>query len=612
MATLPPELWPPVIRRAASSLPDLARLSAITRATRALCWTSLRARQQFLTTILTDDRPAIEIFASDPKLLKNPRAFPDLPEFLAFLFSDSVWLEKYVVNDQVNSEGNHPLVPERRWDKDGSSKEEGLLERICGVEGDENEPWVRACLQAWPISIAERTAPNVGGKHRKSQWLQRHHFTKAIENLLCRGRVNLLPLMIGEIRGEAAWEAIFGRFNMVQIIAESKDPMLILTELLDRRACKLDEYDNASVIGVAAARGLVDVLKRFGRRLRHDLWIHQRVWQCFRDMKSFAINIETMKAVADLGIRIDANDFLTILTQRLRALPDSLDDEAVLTFIADNMYEPCTGFDPYRTPHWRMWPLIDRPRLRQQLIERRILPQEPACVTACLDTVHYAKREVGEAEMVELARRAVMQGARVTKGAFMSALCSGSADYARLAFETTSDHDLSQWRGTLDVWGRLATNRGLTVDICHLVLNAGFRISHDALLKLALETPWRDGDAAIRILKVVLNAAEPYRHEILRESCDMRLNWHPEQRAYIRGRRSRGEEDGLPEIVEMLLQFGFRPSRIGFLEGNSLPKTKKVVLEFLEENGLTIGDLSPLRFISRRWRPFRIPRRAEL
>ncbi|KAJ3143193.1 hypothetical protein HK101_003221 [Irineochytrium annulatum] len=289
------------------------------------------------------------------------------------------------------------------------------------------------------------------------------------------------------------------------------------------------------------------------------------------------MNFETVKAVADIGIRIDSNDFMMVLTHLVRPLPESLDDESVLVFIADNMCDRDTEFFP--SLFGSLWRLIDRPRLRQQLIERRILPQEPACVTACLNTVGVS--ELGEAEMVELARRAVKQGARVTESGFISALYSGSINYAQLAFEITTDHDLAQWKGALNVWRDLAFSHALTVDMCHLVLDAGFMINREDLVWLVLTEPRKDGDVALQNLRAILHAAEPYKHEIFRGSRDTRMNW-PD--------RTRREEEGLPEMVGMLLESGFRPSAFGFgfVPWDSLPKTKKVAEEFLKKNGLSI------------------------
>ncbi|KAJ3154561.1 hypothetical protein HK101_001609, partial [Irineochytrium annulatum] len=147
--------------------------------------------------------------------------------------------------------------------------------------------------------------------------------------------------------------------------------------------------------------------------------------------------------------------------------------------------------------------------------------------------------------MIELAQRAVEQGARGTQSGILNAVDTGNVDLARVVLDATDPDDLAQWR-ELDVWPLLE----FVGDMWPLLVGIGFKVNKNAIVRFAFEFRHEDidGDAAVSILRGMLEAAEPYKHEVLRQTCDM--EWHS----------WRDEEDvRLLAIIELLLDFGYQP-----------------------------------------------------
>ncbi|KAJ3129936.1 hypothetical protein HK101_005164, partial [Irineochytrium annulatum] len=88
-------------------------------------------------------------------------------------------------------------------------------------------------------------------------------------------------------------------------------------------------------------------------------------------------------------------------------------------------------------------------------------------------------------------------------------------------------------------------------------------------------------DDAVSMLREMLEAAKPYKHEVLNGPCGMGLS-----RCY--------EEDArLLAIVEVLLDFRFLPSTSDYFHAKKcLPKTAKVLEEHFKKKGLSMNDLN--------------------
>ncbi|KAJ3194379.1 hypothetical protein HK101_002852 [Irineochytrium annulatum] len=530
MTSLPPELWPTIIRLASTTLSDLARLSALSPATRALCWSSSRDRYLFLTTTQAEgSTSAIDRLASDSALLRNPKLFPDLPGLLALFLANG--------------------GPRLGWcGPVGHNPERCLLGRICDAPlTADYDDWVYACLRQWPIPISR---------------IEVNHVASAANRLLCRGGHPFLPLLIGIGERAARIKAVIN-VKLGQIVSEAPDPLPVLTELLDGSWHATSPAACAEAVGAAARRGLPEVMALGSRN---------------GDSK---LNVHAVKALMELDVRITPNVILEGLWRLFATLPECIEDEPLLAALVDVPMEHDSAL-----PHWFpdfAWKLIDRPVLRQQLIARGILPH--ACLDLCLFSAADAVDELGWDGARDLALRAIGHGAR-SKVALERA--AGVGDVGLVQLLLTIIDEFTWWRDP-GVVTAMVRSQALTPEMCDLVLGAGYGVTAGAIAVVA-QTTYKllDDSDTLKILRALLDAGLQNKHAILFGLEDFPSLAGDNLAVVIKPRSFdlviRREVEGgrvLPQ-VQMLLDYGFDATERDLALARSLGFVETIKL--LEKN----------------------------
>ncbi|KAJ3133667.1 hypothetical protein HK101_004440, partial [Irineochytrium annulatum] len=556
IADLPADLWPTIIRLAARTLSELARLSALSRATR-VGW-SVAERHRFLTINVTDSRPAIDRLAAEPAVLRNPRLFPNLPNLLSLFFSSS-------------SGGGGPQ-PGWCGFQGHDTCNDCLLIKICDEEDD---AWVRACLERWPFEpsggiLNATRLPlfnatfGVGGMPPPapvphlpptgSPRFQDTHLSRAALVLLKRGRLDLLRKLVGDRVGPN-WKVTLS-LGMTTMMHEASDPLPILKELVGASFWDPDADDRCWLfIATAVSRGLLDVVRFLGTYADDDGRL-----TIYNTINKECLNVDAVAALTEIGARITQEQFIDVLTQRYKVLPQRIQDEPILAALLESLELVSL---PNNWTWFTAWKLIERPTLRAQLIERGVIP--PNTIDLCLRSCANAVYDLDRKAATVLAQRCLDLGAS-RAGALTYAAEIGDCELMRVVLAT--DAEESKDPGLVMAVVRSVR---LSLAMCELVLDAGYDVpAKEAIAVVAQsDSGFLPGDSRLQVLRMMLDAGLRDRDAILADPGTLSRVFEIIMRREMRvvdfsawgtdRETSKKEEMTLPQ-VGALLEFGFRPS----------------------------------------------------
>ncbi|KAJ3188985.1 hypothetical protein HK101_009056 [Irineochytrium annulatum] len=178
-----------------------------------------------------------------------------------------------------------------------------------------------------------------------------------------------------------------------------------------------------------------------------------------------------------------------------RGYPERIEDEPVIAALLEMRERVPPPADWYAT-----WKLIDRPHLRQQLINHGIL--SPDGMDQCLRSCANAGRELGN-RMVELAHRAMSLGASRAKALLFAAM-EGDCRLMKLMLAMQERGD--EVKDPMVVMNMLQSNR-FTPYMCDLVLGANYTVPAEAIALIVQQT-YRlfNDDEMVAVLRRLLDA----------------------------------------------------------------------------------------------------------
>ncbi|KAJ3145575.1 hypothetical protein HK101_002428 [Irineochytrium annulatum] len=212
------------------------------------------------------------------------------------------------------------------------------------------------------------------------------------------------------------------------------------------------------------------------------------------------VDVETIAAVAEIGVRIHPRQFLDFMDRvcKEKGYPERIEDVPVMAALLE-IREPVPLPPSWNAP----WKLIDRPHLLQQLIDHGILL--PDGVDQCLRSVADASHELGWEKMLDLAHRAVSLGASRANALLSSAL-EGDCVLMRLMLATKEDVKEAK---DPEVVMHMVKSHRFTLEMCDLVIGAGYTVPGEAILVMVQKTYTRmDDNTRVAVLRRMLDAVE--------------------------------------------------------------------------------------------------------
>ncbi|KAJ3144116.1 hypothetical protein HK101_002803 [Irineochytrium annulatum] len=503
---LPPELWAAIVQLAASSLADLARLSALSAGIRCLAWSSPASRIRFLKSTARNENQAMESLFLQLEDVHDLRLFPDLADLLSLL-------------RRVG-----PVACGVGW----HGRDDCLALRVCDVVDD--DAWVSACLKV------------LSGK------VMTHHLGPAFRKPVNQGLVHLVPALFDGHDGDprdvvVAKSCLYPEKNWsypvdIKLIATAApDPVLVFTLLLRHWGFIAQPRPTGFAVLDAATGGRRDVASFLAEvmGLRLDGPKAREVAGCIWEEVTYRklVDVDLVEFLINLGAKPTSWDFMDSMNNRHSVLPERIEDDPLLLLMSTT-----ATFGPTSYTFDCAAKLIRREHLFRQLVDLNILDKSyiDICLDACCDlddeTIAVAEGN-GNLEFLQMITPHMENG--MEKDYQVVNCISGPAD----VFDS---------------------------GCCEFVLDLGFPVTANsiALLVSAGSLIDNDGDA-LRVLAAMLKTAERDKATIIADQALM----HPYVSAFDAAMSSRcetcadqrGEMKRVFPQVKILLEFGFPATR---------------------------------------------------